>query len=302
MCAISWGMPAYSIDHDGSASKDDGTVKKLKVLASIPPLALIAQEILGEYADVEVLIAGAASPHDYALTIGQALSLQDADVLLWVGPEFEQFLVDVTFPPVNLSIAAAISSEGEHQETKGHAHHSEHAERHHHDHGDSHLWLNDHYVEVYASAIAEKAALLRPKAADNIQQSLAGFISNYKKAIEENEALLNNAIGSSKRSFIAHHDGYTQLLPRYHLEQNAALTRVPHERISAKRLASIEKSLSGVSCLLAEADEAQEAKRYARILGLPLVEMDILASKQVFGSYADFERSLGRALEQCFKQ
>lgn len=297
-CSISWAFSAFANESSYKNETGDTPAKKLNIIASIPPLGIIAREIAGEVADIKILIQGAASPHDYALTIGQALSLQDADLLLWVGPDFEQFLQDKKLPAKNLSMSSAIHIEG-HINASEERTVETHSDHDHHHHGDFHLWLNDHYVEVFASALTRELIAARPGHANILKKSLAAFLESTRSAIVENQKVLNEI---STRSFVAHHDGYTQLLSRYALTQSAALTRVPHERISAKRLGTIEKSAKGAACLLAEADEAEEAKRYARILDLPLVEIDILASKHRFDTFADFERSLGQSLLRCFRQ
>ncbi len=298
ICSSCCLLPAFA---EGSSQADELGVtsrEPLKIVASIPPIAIIAREIAGDVADITVLVQGAASPHDYALTIGQALALQDADLLLWVGPEFEQFLEGKPLSAKHLAIISSIQKEGLATQSRDVGAHSEHDHEHDH-HGDFHLWLNDHYIEVFAKALTDELIAARPEHTQILEKSLSTFIDNTRGAIAENQQALK---ALPARTFVAHHDGYTQLLPRYDLMQIAALTRVPHERISAKRLGDIEKSLNGAACLLAEADEAQEAKRYARILDLPLVEIDILASKQGFETYADFERSLGQSLLRCFKQ
>ena len=62
------------------------------MVTSIKPLALIAQEIAGDKVSVENLLPVKASPHDYPLRVSDIRRLQDADLVLWVGPSLETFL------------------------------------------------------------------------------------------------------------------------------------------------------------------------------------------------------------------
>jgi len=61
-------------------------------VASITPLQLIAAEVLDGIAKPEVLIPPGASPHAYSLRPSDTRKIHDADLVVWVGPELEQFL------------------------------------------------------------------------------------------------------------------------------------------------------------------------------------------------------------------
>src|SRR5690625_6099843 len=65
---------------------------ELTVLASIKPLGLIVEEVMGERGQVDTLLQGSASPHNYAVRVSDMQRLQAADVVVWVGPEMETVL------------------------------------------------------------------------------------------------------------------------------------------------------------------------------------------------------------------
>src|SRR5690606_13314775 len=64
----------------------------VKVLASIKPLALIAEAVVQDKTQVDTLLPIQASPHDYALRASDMQRLHHADLVLWIGPELESFL------------------------------------------------------------------------------------------------------------------------------------------------------------------------------------------------------------------
>lgn len=66
--------------------------QSVEVLSTIKPLQMISQAITGDIAHSDVLLPPNASPHHYQLRPSEQRKLQQADVLLWVGPEFEIFL------------------------------------------------------------------------------------------------------------------------------------------------------------------------------------------------------------------
>ncbi len=62
------------------------------VVASIKPVGFIASAIADGVTPVEVLLPDGASEHDYALRPSDVKRLQNADLVVWVGPEMEAFM------------------------------------------------------------------------------------------------------------------------------------------------------------------------------------------------------------------
>ena len=66
------------------------------VVTSIRPLGFIAAAIADGVMPTQVLLPDGASPHDYALKPSDIKRLRDADLVVWIGPEMESFLVKPT--------------------------------------------------------------------------------------------------------------------------------------------------------------------------------------------------------------
>ncbi|WP_198947901.1 zinc ABC transporter substrate-binding protein [Magnetofaba australis] len=66
---------------------------KPRVVASIQPIHSIASVVMAGVGEPTLLVAGGGSPHDAALRPSQARALAKADVVFWVGPTLESFLV-----------------------------------------------------------------------------------------------------------------------------------------------------------------------------------------------------------------
>lgn len=62
------------------------------VVASLKPLGFIASAIADGVTDTQVLLPDGASEHDYSLRPSDVKRLQDADLVVWVGPEMEAFM------------------------------------------------------------------------------------------------------------------------------------------------------------------------------------------------------------------
>ncbi len=78
-----------------------GTVFPLQVMAQeitivtdIAPVHSLVAQVAEGVAEPTVLVAAGASPHDFQFTFEQAQSLQDANVVIWVGPSLTPWLAD----------------------------------------------------------------------------------------------------------------------------------------------------------------------------------------------------------------
>lgn len=63
-----------------------------RIVASIPPVHSLVAAVTQGVSDPVLLLRGGASPHAYAMAPSDARALQDADLVVWVGPDLETFL------------------------------------------------------------------------------------------------------------------------------------------------------------------------------------------------------------------
>jgi len=65
---------------------------ELKVVASIKPVHSLVAAVMDGVGSPTLLVQGANSPHDFTLKPSQAASLENADLVFWIGHELEAFL------------------------------------------------------------------------------------------------------------------------------------------------------------------------------------------------------------------
>ncbi|SIS65843.1 zinc transport system substrate-binding protein [Roseivivax lentus] len=134
----------------------------LRVVADIPPVAALAEMVLGADGQVVTLLPPGASPHDHALSPGDAGALQEADLVVWIGaaltPNLEKALGTLSGDALRLTLADLAGTHLlEPRETAifaaGHDDHDDHdhaqdAKRDDHDHdaehNDAHGHADDH--------------------------------------------------------------------------------------------------------------------------------------------------------------
>lgn len=130
-----------------------------RVVTDILPVHSLTAMVMQGVGEPELLVDGSASPHDFALRPSQARLVQDADLVIWIGPELTPWLEQSLDGLGNESASFALLSTIEpldsreleeigeaHGDHAGeHDHEEHHEDEHEHDdHEDGH---NDHADE-----------------------------------------------------------------------------------------------------------------------------------------------------------
>ena len=271
---------------------------KPRLLASIKPLALIAQEVAGVEVAVDTLLPASASPHDYPLKMSDHRRLRDADLVLWIGPELEAFLAK---PLRNLPQAQQLSAYGlagiqwpeaedvvqEGQVAHDHGHHSH----------DPHLWLNPHNAALLATALAERMAQLQPAS--------AAVFRARAQAFAQAMALLDQRLQAElapfrERGFAVYHEGYGHFVQHYGLRQLAYITFTPERRPGARHLHQLRQLMAadGV-CIFSEPYQGnQSLDTLARELKLRQGQLDALGAESV-ETYGQLLERMAQAFATC---
>jgi zinc transport system substrate-binding protein len=87
--ALSFLLATLPLGADAAPGDPAGLV----VLVSIKPIYSIVAQVMQGSGRISVLLRGAASPDTYALRPSDTEKIARADVIFWVGPALERFLV-----------------------------------------------------------------------------------------------------------------------------------------------------------------------------------------------------------------
>lgn len=264
----------------------------LSVVASIRPLALMVEQLAGDAVQVQTLLPANADPHNMALRISERTRLEEADLVVWLGPEFEQFLQKpMAARDAKTQLVLAELAELAWPAAEGNDHHG-----HHESHGrDMHLWLNPHNAKVAMTAIYQRLVALDP----NLQTRLKTKLDIALQDIEQAQRQIHQQLQPiAERGFGVDHNGYGHFVSAFGLHQLAAVNEIPGQRMSAKQRYRLQQQLSGAACLLVER-KAQSVERLAVALQLPVVVADPLANDPELKTYSDFLIGLGNAFHRC---
>lgn len=272
-------------------------VQALEVLASIRPLALIAEAVAGEKAVVQQLLPNGISPHDYQFRPSDRQRLAQADLILWTGPANEGFLsrsmgameasrvlTAQTLPGVHLLAQRRLDGGSSVAGTV-----------------DAHLWLDPDNAVVIARALAEQLAR-RDAAHAAVYRKNAGEFATRIAVLKARQA--PRFQGLPTRSFIAYHDAYQYLEPMLGLNHRGSLVAAGEAKPSAKHFLLLSQKIrqEGISCLLGEPgfDEALARNVFAgRPAQLVSVDEQFAAAPSSAGGYEDGLSQMADTIYQC---
>lgn len=270
---------------------------KPQILASIKPLALIAQEVAGANAQIETLLPVTASPHDYPLKMSDHRRLRDADLVLWVGPELESFLARSLANIPASKVMATYNLPDLHWpentvESDGHQH-----ANHQHAGGDPHLWLDPRNAQVIARALTAKLIAIDPQSAKVYQANTERFVARLHQLDQQ---LNQQLVPIKSKGFAVYHEGYSHFVSRYGLHQVGYVTYAPERRPGAKHLKELHEVLKQEGkCLFVEPYyQVESIESMAKSMGLRIGVLDPIGDQQV-SSYQQLLEKLGQSFLTC---
>ena len=265
------------------------------LVTSIKPLAIIAQSAFKDNVTVEYLMPAALSPHDVVIKLSDVRKIADADLVLWIGPEFEvRSAKQFANVPLEKLVTAMDLLEADHQGSAHNEHHVEDYQESSHDdhHGgiDPHIWLSPEIVKQLVHRLSDRLGIKADKVFS-------------QKAKQNIEARLKNA---KQGNYIVHHQGFGYFIEEFDLQPGLSVRDMLGKQQGAKTQYNLrlEGEKRGVSCVFVEPQHGQkDAVGIASDLAVPTRTIDILAVayKDELPSYEVYMFGLAKQFASCFE-
>lgn len=240
-----------------------------RVVATVKPLHSLVAMVLDGVSDPYLVVRGASSPHGHALRPSDAKALADADVVFWIGPELETFMVK---PLETLSASARVvglmkvgEQHGETKvdaDTRTHGEGQAHGQGHEHGGSDPHIWLSPEHAVGMIERIADVMATIVPAQAARINK-------NRDRAIDELidvDAEVRRLVSPMHDEYlVVLHEAYRHFTEHYGLRDFIALSVTPEHKPSPGRVSEVRRMIAEyrVPCVFAE---PQFADTFTRLL------------------------------------
>ena len=232
-----------------------------RVATDIAPVQSIAARVMAGVGEPGLILPPGASPHGYALRPSEARLLQDADLVVWIGPTLTPWLADpiatLATEATLLTLATVAGVETLPIRAGGpfEAHEHEHDQEAHHrlppEAIDGHLWLDPDNAVAMARAIAAALADADPANATAYGANAEAFAAETEARAATIEARVAPLRG---RPFIVFHDGYQYFEHRFDLPAAGSIALHDGDAPGTARIAALRERViaDGVVCAFAE--------------------------------------------------
>lgn len=223
-----------------SEEKDDG---KLKIITTFYPMYEFTKNIVGDRADVELLIPSTIEPHDWEPTPKDISNIQNADLFVYNSDEMETWVADIEASINNDKVSIVEASKGieliEAAEEEEHAHdHDEEAHEHEHSHdADPHVWLSPVLAQQEVQTITDAIVKADPENKEYYKTESNEYIEELKALDEKYRTELAK---KTTNEFITQHTAFSYLAKEYGLVQVPISGISPSEEPSAAKLAELK--------------------------------------------------------------
>lgn len=273
------------------------------VVTSIAPVHSMVAGVMGKLGQPKLLLPPGASPHAVALRPSQARSLNQADLIIWIGGDLERWLIKplATLGDDAQSLALATVAGTELLPTRQLGHDMSHASHDHHAGMDPHAWLDPENAKVWVAAIAATLGDIDATNAATYKANADAMIAAIDQAAGDVDSLLAN---KSDRRFVVFHDSLQYFENRFGVEAMGSLAGTAAERASASRMARIQRAIAsdGVTCALYEPDNGPgtfEGLATDRAIKLSMVDPAGMTLEPGPDLYPTLLREIAQAINEC---
>lgn len=284
---VIWGVNTLQ-----SSENRNSVVDGLQVSASIPPIGMIAEEIVGELGQVHIVLPPGISPHIYEPTPKDIRTLSESSVFFAVGQELDTWVADMSETAGNVSVvtvdadidllayAEAHHDEHGHDEDEHHEdehrhegddhddvhedeeHGDDHDEEKHDDHAhgefDPHYWLSPDNARIIAATVRDTLSTEDAENADMYSANYDAFVTALDAAEAEWQTSID-AIADSR--IVTFHDAWAYFAAYTDIEIAATVEPFPGQQPTPQYLANLEDTVAdtGVEAIFTEPQLASDA-------------------------------------------
>ena len=274
-----------------------------EVVVSIKPVHSLVSMVMRDLGEPRLLIQGAQTPHQYAMRPSEAALLAKADLIVWVGPALESFLVrpvaqmradssrelqlqsNPYVTPIKargLSFARPVVGR-----STGAV--------------DPHLWLDPKNAVGILQAVTDTLSQMDP---DNA----ARYAANRDQAMADIEALHHSVARAlsavQAEPFVVFHDGYQYFEQAYGLNYAGALALSPERQPGVRQVRMLMETIDqqSVGCVFSEPQfPSKLVQMIATQTHVRVVSLDPLGAGIPSGEhlYAELMLAMSSAFQRC---
>lgn len=262
---------------DGDGDEEDRS--RRSVIAAFYPLVFVTQYVAGNEADVTSVTPAGVEPHDIELTAAQVRAITEADLVVYIGGDFQPAL-DKLIPEVQNKLDVL--------EAGGAARPN-----------DPHIWLDPVLMVAITQQVTEQLARVDPSNARFYRGNAENLTARLNELDDDYQQGLSRC---TRREIVTSHEAFGYLADRYNLEQIGIAGIDPDQEPSARKLDEVSKLVRdrGVTTIFFESLLPEDlAETVAGETGAATAMLDPLESPPAAGDYLSAMRGNLEALRSA---
>jgi zinc transport system substrate-binding protein len=277
------------------------------VAVDIPPVASLVGQVMGDLGQPRLIVPTGVSPHSHTMRPSQARTLQNADIVFWVGRDLTVGLARSIKALASNAVSVSLIDvpgitllpfrHGTTFEENGH-------EAHDHNGGtDPHVWLDPENAQVWLEVIAAELAKLDPdNASSYLYRARVG-----RNALKELTHHLSVQLAPIRgRPFVVFHDAYQYFEHRFDIRATGSIVLSEASDPGPVRIAEIRDAVLKLEVHCVFAEPQFEPKLIATVIegaDARSGTLDPLGASLQAGPdlYSQLLRNLVRDLEDCLE-
>lgn len=289
-----------------------------RVATDITPVHSLVAMVMQGLGTPDLIVSPGASPHRFALRPSEARALQEADLVVWIGPELTPWLeqpIKTLAPKAEhlellevpgTHLLTFRKSGGKHKaghDHGGHDHgsHGHGGHDHHHSGTDPHAWLDPENGAVWLAYIADTLARLDPA---NAAQYRANALAGQAELAALQADLSEMLVPMQGRPFVTFHDAYQYFEARFGLTSAGSVKLGDAADPGPARLARLRDEMIAVGVTCAFSEPQFDPGLLHAVAGqgdIQIIPLDPLGSQLDVGPelYLGLFRDMGRAFASC---
>jgi len=269
-------LAALALGAGGPGAAPPPQAAPLKVIATVPTYALLAQEIGGDLVEVVTLVRPSQDMHAVSATPSIVGRARDADIVLHTGPDSEPWLEPLLrqsgnldlLPGSRLSIgmadgvrlkeAPAVLSR-----SQGDVHAL----------GNPHVWTDPLVVRALGQRVRDAFIAARPEAAETFTQRHAAFDRRLTEALV---GWLTRYADLAGQPVVVYHQSWIYFLDRFGLVQAETVEPKPRVTPTASHLEAVVEAIDArdIGVVVREPYQSPDATDFlAQRTGIAVVEL-----------------------------
>jgi zinc transport system substrate-binding protein len=232
------------------------------VVISIKPVHSLISGIMQGVGEPKLLIKGAQSPHHFSLRPSDMSLLQQAELIIWVGPGVEASMADLFDRDVIKGRVVTLTQLGgmtwlpprkDHEwETPEHQHESHAGSSHVHGQAiDSHIWLSPDIARGIVRQITDLLCDLDRANASRYRENQRLLVERLDRLDTELKAKLSPV---RQIPYVVFHDAYHYLEQHYHLNAVGSVSINPEQQPGIRHIHELRSKIIQLKarCLFSE--------------------------------------------------